>query len=298
MQPGERVDIVKRVAERLAAEDGWTEIDLILGQFGFPTSPSWSGSKKSYLINHLKRGESDKLNAIDQYLMGHSRPGEDPWEDSAFRLFLTHVAAEKQTAHALKSCLRFFGIDAFVAHEDIDPGKEWQIVIESALNSCDALVGLLHEGFRESDWCDQEVGIALGQGIVVVPIQFDLLPYGFFGSVQAIPNGASREPKNLASELVQILAKDKRTAIKLTDVIVNTLANATSYDQANELSRLLAEDTPLLSENQAESLRRAEKENSQLMGAWRFDQHLSKIESMIGVVHAAPNGPRIEEEPF
>lgn len=298
MQPGERVDIVKRVAERLAAEDEWMEIDLILEQFGFPTSLSWSDDKKSYLIQHLKHGDSDRLNAIDQYLMGHSRPGEDPWEDSAFRLFITHLAAKKQIAHAMKSCLRFFGIDAFVAHEDIDPGKEWQIVIESALSSCDALVGLLHEGFRESPWCDQEVGFALGRGVAVVPIQFDLLPYGFFGSVQAIPNGASREPKNLANELVQILVKDKRTAAKLTDVIVNTLAYATSFNQANELSRILAEDAPLLSESQAESLRRAEKENDQLMHAWRFDQHLSSIESMLGVIPATPNQLHIEEEPF
>jgi hypothetical protein len=31
------------------------------------------------------------------------------------------------------------------------------------LHSCDALVGILHEGFRESPWCDQEVGIVLGR---------------------------------------------------------------------------------------------------------------------------------------
>ena len=130
---------------------------------------------KSFIVDSLRDGDNDDLAAIDQYLMGHFRPGDEPWGDERFRLFLTHVATKKQAAHSLKSCLRFCGVDAFVAHDDIQPGKEWQIVIESALHSCDALAGLLHAGFRESDWCDQEVGIALGRGIAVVPIHFDLL---------------------------------------------------------------------------------------------------------------------------
>ena len=32
-----------------------------------------------------------------------------------FRLFLTHVATQKEAAHSLKSQLHFYGADAFVA---------------------------------------------------------------------------------------------------------------------------------------------------------------------------------------
>ena len=292
MQPGQRIDIIKRVATRLADGDDWDEIDLVLEQFGFQTARQWERDKRSYIIHFLKKGDDSNLAAIDQYLMGNSRPGDEPWEDGMFWLFLTHVATQKQAAHSLKSCLRFYGVDAFVAHDDIQPGKEWRFVIESALHSCDALAGLLHEGFRESAWCDQEVGIAWGRGIAVVPIQFDLLPYGFFGSVQAVNNAATKPPKTLARNLVQVLLKDKRTSDKLTKAIVNELACAASFGQANDLSRILAKEAPLLSKDQAAQLRKAEKENDQLQKAYDFDGHLSSIEAKIHATHD------VDEEPF
>ena len=298
MQPGQRVDAIKRVATRLEATDEWGEIDLVLEQFGFSTWDRWHGDMKSYIISSLKNGENDDLAAIDRYLMGHSRPGDEPWEDKGFRLFLTHVAAQKLAAHELKSYLRFYGVDAFVAHDDIQPGREWQLVIESALHSCDALAGLLHRGFRESDWCDQEVGIALGRGIAVVPIQFDLLPYGFFGSVQAVNNAATQEPGRLALNLVKVLLKDKRTSEKLTGANVDELARATSFDQANRLSRILAQDAGLLSREQTEQLRKAEKENDQLKGSYAFDRYLSSIEAKIDATHGVGGLTAIDQAPF
>lgn len=281
MQPGERVDLIKRVADRLAAEDEWSEIDLILEQFGFGIFEEWVGAKKSYVVECVKEGTNQQLNALDQYLMGHTGLGDDPWESEGFRIFLTHVSGKKQVAHALKSCLRYYGVDSFVAHDDIQAGKQWQAVIESALHSCDALAGLLHEGFRESDWCDQEVGIALGRGIPIVPIQFDLLPYGFFGSLQAEINATVKEPKELARSLVEVLLRDKRTSEKLAEALVGRLTCATSFEQANRLSRMLDLEAPLLSVEQVERLREAEKENDQLEHAFDFDHHISAIEGKI-----------------
>ena len=293
MQPGQRIDTIRRVGTRLGSEDDWAIIDLILEQFGLPTHWEWSGSKNSYVIDCLKNADDDSLVAIDQYLMGHSRPNDEPWEGDGFPLFLTHVATQRQVAHSLKSYLRFYGIDAFVAHDDIQAGKEWQVVIESALRSCDALAGLLHEGFRESDWCDQEVGIALGRGVPVVPVQYDLLPYGFFGSVQAVSNAADLQETDLAKRLVLILLKDKRTAGKLAEAMVSSLADATSFKQANQLSQLLNEEAPLISSDQAERLRNAEKENGELQGAFHFDRHLSSVEARISATRGLD-----EEPPF
>jgi hypothetical protein len=93
------------------------------------------------------------------------------------------LAEKKVFANEVKMALLFYGIDSFVAHEDIVGGAEWLQQIRIALHSCDALVGILHEGFRESPWCDQEVGIVLGREKPVIPLSMDLLPYGFFGTV-------------------------------------------------------------------------------------------------------------------
>lgn len=298
MQPGERVDIIRRVAIRLAASDDWTVLDLVLEQFGFETWGRWQGDKESYAIRCLKGGDDSSLSAIDEYLMGHSRAGNDPWEGDGFRLFLTHVAEHKKEAHELKYSLRFFGVDAFVAHDDIQAGEEWQAAIRSALHSSDALAGLLHQGFRESDWCDQEVGIALGRGIPAVPIQCTLPPYGFFGSVQAVNHLPIKSPRAVARDLVVVLLRDKRVSEKLTQTIVDRLASATSYGQANTLSGVLAEHAPLLSEEQIDQLRKAEKENSELQGAYDFNHHISEIEAKIHATDG-PSGPiDYDDEPF
>lgn len=126
MQPGERVEVIKRISTRLGAEDEWSEVDLVLEQFGFETEYRWEGDVKSYVIHCVKSDADAKLRALDQFLMGHSRPDEEPWEDGRFRLFITHLAKHKVKAHALKSNLRFYGIDAFVAHDDIRPGTRAQ----------------------------------------------------------------------------------------------------------------------------------------------------------------------------
>lgn len=298
MLPGERIAIIKRVADRLGAETDWADVDLTLEQFGFETMWRWEGDARSYVVQCTRTGTDEQLTALDQYLMGHSSPSEEPWEQDSFRLFISHLASHKLTAHELKSHLAFYGIEGFVAHEDIQPGKAWQLVIESALHSCDALVALLHDGFRESDWCDQEVGIALGRGVPVVPMQYDLYPYGFFGSVQAITKAEAQHAKRLVLSLVLILLHDKRTADKLTEAMVQQLTDARSFDQANRLSELLANEAPLLTKAQAERLRKAEKENVELRGAFDFDGNLSSIETKLQAT--VPNPPEYDnaEEPF
>ena len=215
-------------------------------------------------------------------LVGHSGPADEPWEGEGFRLFLTHIHQQKQTAHNLKSGLDKFGVEAFVAHEDIDPGKKWPSVIESALQTCDALIGLLHEGFRDSAWCDQEVGFALGRGIPVVPVSFDLNPYGLCGSVQAVTDQASQSSARLAEKLVSVLLKDERTSAKLAQVIVDRLVDARSYDEANALSVFLSKRSRFLTKDHTERLREAEKVNCQLRDSFNFDQCLSSIENEIG----------------
>ncbi len=294
MQPGERIPLIRRLAERLAAEKDWAEIDFVLDQFGAPTEYSWQGTMYEY-VRHCLRGCPDLLLlSIEQYTMGQVSPAEEPWEEGCFRLFISHLATQNLVAHDLKSHLSFYGIDAFLAHEDIKPGKHWQRVIEAALHSCDALVALLHDGFRDSLWCDQEVGIALGRGVPVVPINYDLNPYGFFGSLQAL-NARGQLMKPLASSLMNLLLEDKRTAERLAEGIVSRLENARSYEEANRLSAVLNTDAPLISRDQAKRLRQAEKRNDQLQGAFDFDDNLSSIEAKIAVADPllAP-----DEEPF
>jgi len=78
------------------------------------------------------------------------------------------LSAFKKTTGQLQTALRSYGVSAFVAHVDIEPTREWMSEIEAGLHSMDALVAILMPGFKESNWTDQEVGVAVGRGVLVI----------------------------------------------------------------------------------------------------------------------------------
>ncbi len=276
-----------------------------MDQFGFATLDEWRGDKYDYVRYIVaNRGDDAKIDALDRYLTGHASPDEEPWdeEEGRFRLVITHIASRKLVAHELKSALVFYGVDGFVDHDDIEPGKEWQRVIEAALRSCHALAALLHQGVKESNWCDQEVGIAHGLRVPVVPVRLELDPYGFLGSVQAIP-GTGLESKDLARRLIELLLRDKRTGDSLTEAIVECLVSAHSFDQANRLASLLADEPAYMTIPRVHRLREAQKENYQIAQAFDVEWSFKRLEKALGVDAAKasasqPAPVQYEEEPF
>jgi len=70
----------------------------------------------------------------------------------------------------IKRNLALRAVDLFVAHQDITPSKESIDELELALGSCDALAAFLTPGFRTSDWCDQEIGFAMRNRVLILPV--------------------------------------------------------------------------------------------------------------------------------
>src|SRR5262249_2168653 len=93
------------------------------------------------------------------------------WDEGRFRLFISHTHEHKAAVGWQKGGLALLGIDAFVAHDDIEPSREWQVVIEEALASCDAVAAWLTPDSPDSHWTDQEVGFCVGRTIQVIPVQ-------------------------------------------------------------------------------------------------------------------------------
>ena len=123
---------------------------------------------------------------------------------------LVASAAHRLFAAALQDALLNFGISAFVAHNDIEPARDWQTHIETALSTCDALVALLHPKFHQSNWTDQEIGFAMGRGVPVFSVRFGQDPYGFIGRFQAFAGDDGPEPE-LARQLFTVYQKHKQT---------------------------------------------------------------------------------------
>lgn len=160
------------------------------------------------------------------------------WRNGYFRMFISHITAMKQKASNLKTALEDYGITSFVAHEDINPTKEWQKEIQRALNSMDCMSAMLYDGFHQSYWCDQEVGVALGRSITVLPLILDHAPYGFLGEYQGIKIKGMR-PATLAKEIFTILCDNTNTRSKYLSCLTGLLLSSNSNEDAGKWLKLI-----------------------------------------------------------
>lgn len=161
------------------------------------------------------------------------------WKPGYFRLFISHLSDYKESASNLKGSLQNYGIDGFVAHEDITPSKEWEKEIEAALFSLDALCAIVVPGFGNSQWCDQEVGIALGRKKMVFSIKKGKDPYGFFGKYQALPNQDSAN--DMAKEVTKAICANDLTRSVYFTKLINLVLNATTERIALKFIQVLSD---------------------------------------------------------
>jgi hypothetical protein len=167
-----------------------------------------------------------------------------------------------------------------VAHEQIAPAKEWEDELRLGLLTCDALVCFLSEGFKKSDWTEQEVGFAISRRILVIPVRLGLNPYGFMARYQGCL-GVKKNPPELARELVSILANHQLTSMKIANALVHSFEVSNSFAEAKTRASNLSL-VQRWTDGLIERVRRALKENGQIERAWGapniVEDILSKIE--------------------
>ena len=73
------------------------------------------------------------------------------------RVFLSYSYVDRGMARDLKSELEPYGIEVFLAHEDILPSTEWQEEIVMSIKGCDVFIPILTASFSESSWTDQQI---------------------------------------------------------------------------------------------------------------------------------------------
>ena len=200
------------------------------------------------------------------------------WKEGLFRLFLSHASAHKVAVAKLKTELQFCGISAFLAHEDITPSSEWQNEIELALRSMHALAALLTPDFHDSNWTDQEVGFALGKGVLVVPVRLGSDPYGFIGKVQGL-SGSSDQPVRLAGLLFATLFNHASTHRNMRKGVAAAFESANSYANAIALSEVISTIKDF-SDDEKAVIQRACKNNDHVIKAIGV---VARVCSAIGV---------------
>ncbi len=220
--------------------------------------------EKSGALLTLQKSEKDLTDATERL-----------WKKGYFKAFLSHKAEYKKEAAKLKTALAELGISAFVAHEDIVPTREWQDEIELALSTMDVCVALLTDQFHDSNWTDQEVGVAIGRGVPIVAVRLGKDPYGFIGKFQGVP-GAGKTSEDIAVELMRCVLANQHLRQRMAAGLVFRFENADDFAHAKRLMGFIKGLT-MLSPDLIERLEEAPKHNSQIKDSWGVTGSLASV---------------------
>ena len=177
--------------------------------------------EQDFYIHHVSivaRSKASKLETNNDKTVDTSM-----WKTGYFRMFISHKVENKKSASNLKIAFEKFGISGFVAHEDIKPSKRWHQEIVNALKSAHSLCAIITPKFITSTWCDQEVGFALGRGLLCIPIKKEADPYGLLGEFQAIQS-KDKDSNTIAKDIFDILCLNQEPTYLncLTELFLNS----------------------------------------------------------------------------
>lgn len=280
MTPAARIKTIKRIGDLMGSWE-WADIDLTLGQFGLPTSDRWQGNgQRQYVIDMIEATNDAALQELLGYLANDEE--EDfqtqerlPWSSGYFRLFGSHLTADRDLMGQLKRQLGLWAVDLFVAHQDIKPTKEWVRELELALATCDGLMALLSPDFHASPWTDQEVGFAVSRRVLVVPVCVGVMPYGFMSRYQGL-KADKMTPEQLAEAIFTALAQNSTTSGRIAEAVTSYVADADSFARANRGSDLFSYiDTwsPALLRRLEDSI----ESNTQVKGAFKVPDRIRRL---------------------
>jgi len=271
---------MKEIASRLGTES-WPLIDVTLKQFSLPWSDDWRGTSDAYVLRMIEEAPDQSLIDLASHVGFQFQEVTvlrvDPpfWRKGMLRLFVSHLSGHRAFAAELQEALLDFGISSFIAHTDIEPTKEWQAQIETALATCEALVALLHQDFHASWWTDQEIGFAMGRGVPAFAVRFGQDPYGFIGRFQAF-NGNNKTAAELARELFDAYRKNKQTQRRMSEVLVGLFEQSGSFAEAKARIGYL-EDLEVWEPSFSTRIRSAADGNSQVSGSWGVPHRVAAL---------------------
>jgi hypothetical protein len=203
--------------------------------------------------------------------------------DDQVNVFLSYSVVDREIAGRLKKELENFGLSIFLAHEDIEPSEEWQKTILENIGECDVFMPLLTREFKESEWTDQETGIAFAKGKLIIPIKVDIDPYGFIEKFQALTLDRSNITDDAKTIVKTVLNRDDLRE-KMVDSLIEGFVNSWSYEDAGTKSALLLK-LDGLTQKQIDRIVEGTRENRQIYESFRARDNLrhlfSKYKKMI-----------------
>lgn len=219
----------------------------------------------------------------------------DSSEKSAFvgetlKVFISHSHKDNKIASAIKNAFNYYGINAFLAKEDIQVGQKWPNEILYNLKKCTIFVAIISENFKQSFWTNQEVGFAFCQEKIIVPISIDdSLPYGLIYDCQSLtsfkckeqmkhsyPNEEIIDCKESVFEIIEIIASKIEFKNDIKRILIDKLCKLRSYDDAEKYFELLNKLQPF-SKGQINDIIDKSMRNNQIHKAQKCQKILREL---------------------
>lgn len=106
------------------------------------------------------------------------------------KVFVSHSHKDKEALHKLRKRMWGYGIDLFLAHEDINPGENDLERIKQEVSRCDVFLIIGNKYSKQSEYCNQEIGMAIAhKKAIISTVHVSLSPWGFTQRQQAIRYG-------------------------------------------------------------------------------------------------------------
>ena len=192
------------------------------------------------------------------------------------KIFVSYSHEQNVLAGKIKKCFEKYGFEVFLAHEDITASQKWRDSLIENLKTCAIFMPILTKNFKESDWTDQESGIAYYLDKVIIPLRIKKsLPYGFLEKYQGHPFDEEKLGESCfdVSKVIVNHSIHKKTFV---DILIDIFVKSSSYKQSIEMERLLVEVNEF-TDPQLKKILNGVKTNPQINQAFSSDRFVQQL---------------------
>lgn len=216
----------------------------------------------------------------------HQKIFKENYNGKKVRVFISYSSKDREVAGSLKRFLEKYGLEVFLAHEDIKPTINWQEEIMQNLKECDVFLPIISPSFGHSEWTDQETGIAIALKKFIVPIKLGKDPYGFISRLQACKGDSF-------SSIIQAIKDYSPLKESMIDCLLDVLEKAGNFDSASETIKEI-ETYETFTRPQVDQIIRISIKNDQVRLSWEgkkflesiFTEYGAKIDTILAKVFA------------
>jgi hypothetical protein len=214
------------------------------------------------------------------------QPQTDPdtlciWRPGHVRLFISHRDTKKAEAKRLAEALESYGVSAFVAHDTIEPMSSWQQEIEKGLETMEVMLAFITDDFHDSCWTNQEIGYALGKGILVIPFKVEKRdPFGFIGTKQAL-KGRMDEPEACVKDIYAILSEKLGQKGRLQTAIISAFVQSLNFEETRDRFDRMDCVVEVLSDTEFAQIQAGFSRNNQLYNSYYLNNNSYRLRKFL-----------------